>query len=103
MQIIAPFWPNVASITLSTGQEGSIWRRWKSWLKRTEGAAYSYSQSSVAYHWCKTSRVAFCGKTKIPLSPQGESGLSGLPGREGAEVSWRVLNQVKIKSELVLW
>lgn len=39
----ASFLPNAASMTLSAGQEGTVWRRWNPRPKRTEGAAYSYS------------------------------------------------------------
>lgn len=40
--------------------------------------------------------VAFPSKTLHSSIPQGEGGLSGLPGREGAEVSILNLDQVKI-------
>lgn len=34
------FLPNAASMTLSAGQEGTVWRRWNPRPKGTEGAAY---------------------------------------------------------------
>ncbi len=45
--------PNGASMTFSTGQEGSSWRRWKSRPKRTEGAAYSFNHQQLLLFFIK--------------------------------------------------